>query len=178
MGGIPRGMVFSGDGRRLYVCLFDTGDIDVIDCRRYEVADTLRLGPGAARHIATDGPCETLYVTDMYNGTVTSLSMATGAVLRKRFVGANPNTLALTPDGSRVLVSVRGRNNRETYLREGPEYGRIVMLDAKTLDILDWTWGRNQPTGLAVSPDGRILAFTDFLDASVEVYRFSGQDNH
>jgi len=32
-------------------------------------------------------------------------------------------------------------------------------------------WGRNQPTGLAFSADGRYLAFTDFLDNNVELYR-------
>jgi DNA-binding beta-propeller fold protein YncE len=38
---------------------------------------------------------------------------------------------------------------------------------------VDWTWGRNQPTGLAVSPDGRSVAFSNFLDDDIEVYAFS-----
>jgi len=32
-------------------------------------------------------------------------------------------------------------------------------------------WGRNQPTGLALSPDGKFLVFTDFLDQNLELYR-------
>ncbi len=170
VGGIPRGMVFHEDGTRLYVCLFDTGDIDIIDCRNLQVVRTLRLGPGAARHIQADFQAGKLFVTDMYNGTVAAVSISTGEVLAKRYVGANPNTLELSPDRSLLFVSVRGKNNSDTYLREGPEYGKIVVLDSETLEIKDWTWGRNQPTGLAVSPDGGRVVFTNFLDASIEVY--------
>lgn len=177
LGGVPRGTVFSSDGEYLYVCLFDTGDIEIIDCRNFIVSDTLKLGPGAARHIAADYGADRLYVTDMYNGTVSSVSMSTGRVLKKRYVGSNPNTLALAPDGSALFVSLRGRNHRETYLRAGPEYGKVVVLDAETLDISDWVWGRNQPTGLAVAPDGGFLVFTDFLDNSLEVYRLRPGDD-
>ena len=35
---------------------------------------------------------------------------------------------------------------------------------------MDWAWGRNQPTGLAVSPDGRTVAFSNFLDDEIELY--------
>jgi sugar lactone lactonase YvrE len=45
------------------------------------------------------------------------------------------------------------------------------MLNPQDLTVIDKVWGRNQPTGLAVSPDGKLLAFTDFLDANLELYR-------
>lgn len=171
VGGIPRGTVFSRDGKQLYVCLFDTGNVVIIDCRSFIVSGTLKLGPGAARHIAADYRTDRLYVTDMYNGTVSSVSMTDGRILKKRYAGPNPNTLVLSPDGSYLFVSIRGRNHSETYLRAGPEYGKVLVLDAETLDIIDWVWGRNQPTGLAVDPEGGSLIFTDFLDDSLEVYR-------
>jgi Tol biopolymer transport system component len=44
------------------------------------------------------------------------------------------------------------------------------MLNANDLSVEERVWGRNQPTGLAVSPDGKYLAFTDFLDANLELY--------
>jgi sugar lactone lactonase YvrE len=44
------------------------------------------------------------------------------------------------------------------------------MLKADDLSLIERVWGRNQPTGLAVSPDGKYLVFTDFLDANLELY--------
>jgi hypothetical protein len=46
------------------------------------------------------------------------------------------------------------------------------VIDTTTFDIVDWVWGRNQPTGLGISMDGEIVAFSDFKDANIEVYRF------
>jgi DNA-binding beta-propeller fold protein YncE len=45
------------------------------------------------------------------------------------------------------------------------------VLDPESLDVIQTIWGRHQPTGLAVSPDGRYLATTDFLDDNLAVYR-------
>jgi sugar lactone lactonase YvrE len=45
-----------------------------------------------------------------------------------------------------------------------------VAVDAASLEVVFRQWGGNQPTGLAVSPDGRRLVFTDFLDRRVEAY--------
>jgi hypothetical protein len=48
-----------------------------------------------------------------------------------------------------------------------------TWVDTETRAVVDWTWGKNQPTGLAVSPDGRAIAFSNFLDDQGEVYDFS-----
>jgi DNA-binding beta-propeller fold protein YncE len=81
------------------------------------------------------------------------------------------NTIAFGPDGRYLFVSVRGRNNPESYLIPGPEFGRILVLDPETLETVHEVYGRHQPTGLAVSPDGRYLVTTDFLDDNVALYR-------
>jgi hypothetical protein len=45
-----------------------------------------------------------------------------------------------------------------------PLFSPISLLEEKVR-------GKNQPTGLAVSPDGKHLAFTDFPDDNLELYR-------
>jgi DNA-binding beta-propeller fold protein YncE len=128
----------------------------------------LYAGEGACRHVIyRDGK---LYVSDMYRGTVNILNAATGALLVSRRIGSNINTIVLSPDGRRVFASSRGRNNPEDYTRPGPEFGAVYMLNADDLSLQESVWGRNQPTGLAVSPDGKYLVFTDFLDANMELY--------
>jgi DNA-binding beta-propeller fold protein YncE len=51
-----------------------------------------------------------------------------------------------------------------------------VVLDTATGAYLDAIVGGNQTTGLDVSPDGTMLAFSDFLDNRVSVYRIPSYD--
>ncbi|MCL2374844.1 MAG: beta-propeller fold lactonase family protein [Treponema sp.] len=170
VGGIPRGMAFSADGRFLYAAIFDDPLIAVVDMQEHRVTARHRFheGRGAARHVIyREGR---LYVSDMLRGTVNILNASTGALLVSRRIGPNINTIALSPDGRRVFASSRGHNNRESYLLPGPDFGAIFLLRADTLAVEERIWGRNQPTGLAVSPDGRYMVFTNFLDSNMELY--------
>jgi len=175
---IPRGSPESGvaataDGRFLYVCLFDTGDIDKIDLTDFRVTKTLRLGPGAKRHIVLDEGRGRGYVGDMATGRVTCFSLEDDRVLSSLWAGSNLNTLVLSGDGRFLFASSRGRNNPESYTEKGPEFGKVSVIDTQSMTIVDWLWARNQPTGLALSPDGRLLAVTDFLDDNLELYDIS-----
>jgi YVTN family beta-propeller protein len=173
-GGTPRGMAFSPDGGLLYVAIYDEPVIAVVDMKENKVSKRFKLydGPGAVRHVIYRD--NKLYVSDMYRGTVNILNAATGALLASKRIGPNINTLILSPDGApgrgRIFASSRGRNNPKDYTIPGPEFGAIYLLNANDLTVEERVWGRNQPTGLAVSPDGKYLAFTDFLDANLELY--------
>jgi sugar lactone lactonase YvrE len=46
----------------------------------------------------------------------------------------------------------------------------VLAIDAASGRVLDAIVGGNQTTGLDVSPDGRTLAFSDFLDNKVHLY--------
>jgi YVTN family beta-propeller protein len=170
VGGTPRGMAFSPDGGLLYTAIYDEPVIAVVDMKENKVSRRFKLydGPGAVRHVIYRD--NKLYVSDMYKGTVNILNASTGALLVSRRIGPNINTIALSPDGRRVFASSRGRNNPEDYTIPGPEFGAVYILNADDLGVEERIWGRNQPTGLAVSPDGKYLAFTDFLDANLELY--------
>jgi DNA-binding beta-propeller fold protein YncE len=171
VGGTPRGMAFSPDGKFCYVAIYDGPVIAVVDMEANRVIKRYQIsgGVGAARHVIyRDGK---LYVSDMYRGTVNILDAPTGALLASRRVGYNINTIVLSPDGKWVFASSRGMNHREDYTKPGPDFGAVYMLRADDLTLVERIWGRNQPTGLAVSPDGRFLVFTDFLDANLELYR-------
>jgi DNA-binding beta-propeller fold protein YncE len=171
VGGTPRGMAFSPDGGLLYTAIYDAALVEVVNMTQHKVTSRFRFheGEGAARHVIYRD--KKLYVSDMYRGTVNILNASTGALLASKRVGPNINTIVMSPDGRYIFASSRGRNNPADYTKPGPDFGAIYMLDAADLTVQERIWGRNQPTGLAVSPDGKFLAFTDFLDANLELYR-------
>ncbi|MDR1278728.1 MAG: hypothetical protein LBK02_08250, partial [Treponema sp.] len=169
--GTPRGMAFSPDSKILYTAIFDAPLVELINMDEKKSVDKYRLyeGTGAARHVLyAEGK---LFVSDMYRGNVCVLDAATGKLIKAVRAGSNINTIVLSPDGKRVYASSRGRNNPDDYTRPGPEFGAVYVLRAEDLSLEEKIWGKNQPTGLAVSPDGKRLVFTDFLDDNLELYR-------
>lgn len=172
--GVPRGMVVSPDGGSLYVALFEGGDVIHVDLLRegYPLR-RIEVGDGALRHLVMSRDGERLYASDMYYGTLLLIDTASKQVVARRKLGYNLNTIELSPGEEFLLVSERGRNNPEDYTKEGPEFGRVFLCDPVTLEPVSWIWGRNQPTGLDISPDGRFVAFTDFRDDNLELYEFT-----
>ena len=171
VGGIPRGMVFSPDGTLLYTAIFDEPMIEEINIAEKKVNRQFPFytGTGAARHVIyLNGK---LYVSDMEKGNVCILDAVSGKLEKAVRVGPNINTICLSQDGKYLFASSRGRNNPNDYTVPGPDFGTVSMLSTKDLAVLDRVWGRNQPTGLAVSPDNNYLIFTDFLDNNLELYR-------
>ena len=170
--GIPRGLSLSPEGNSLIVSVFSANSLDFIDLETGESSTrTYSAHSGAMRHLIPDGKRGLLYATNMLLGLVYSLSDRTGAVKRIYRVGQKPNTAQMSPDGRYLFVSCRGPNNPITYLIEGHEFGKIYIIDLEKQAVLGWIWGRDQPTGLDVSPDSGYLAFTDFKDDSLELYR-------
>ncbi len=170
--GIPRGLGISPDNRYLYAALYSAGMVVKIDLSSFKIIKNIILGNGAPRHIAVARKSDKLYVSDMYRGTVSEISISTDRILKTFYVGSNLNTIALSPDEGYLFISSRGKNSAEGYLHKGPVFGKIFVYDTRKQQLVDWTWGGNQPTGLAASPDGKTVAFSDFLDGKIEIYRW------
>ena len=157
---------------------FGNGSIEAFDARSYARlpapfgrAAAPRAG-SAKRHLVVDPVRNRLYASDMGRGSVFAYDLAEDRQLAEIAIAPNAktNTIALSPDGRWLYVSTRGPNNPVDYERKGPAFGELLVIDTDSLAIVERHWGGNQPTGLAVSPDGRLVVFTDFLDSRVEVY--------
>ncbi len=170
--GIPRGMAVTPDNRFLYVAIYSGGSLVKIDLASLKIVKEIFLGRGTPRHLVIGKKSGTLYVSDMYRGTVLFLDIRTDRILRAVYAGSNINTIVLSPNERYLFISSRGKNNVNGYLQKGPVFGKIYVYDTRKSSFVDWTWGGNQPTGLAVSPTGKIVAFSDFLDHRIEFYRW------
>jgi YVTN family beta-propeller protein len=173
MGGIPRGMAFSHDGRFLYVCIYEPGSLVKVDRETNGIVKTITVGSSALRHVVLHPTRDVLYVSDLLHGRVFAIDTATDTVVARAVIDACLNTIRISPDGERLFACSRGPNNPVNWTTKGPAFGKLYCLDPLTLAVTDWAWGGNQPTGLGISPDGRFVCFSDFLDARLEVYEIA-----
>jgi DNA-binding beta-propeller fold protein YncE len=164
----PRGLWPTPDGRRLYVAGFEDGELQRINLTTGKARTLLHTG-GAMRHLVGDAHGRRLYADDMGTNQAFVVDLASERVRRLATTDNVPNTIDLTPDGRVLYVSNRGRNGA-SYYRPGPEWGSVLAIDAASGKVLDAMVGGNQTTGLDVSADGRLLAFSDFLDNRIHVY--------
>ncbi len=176
VGGVPRGMQISNDGRLLRIAQFGgKNDTDgagrVVEYDLENDRELRRFGvPGSKRHIVNTD--KNFFVSDMSFARVEAYSGETGEFLQYIQVYSKPNTMDLSPDRKRLYVSCRGPNHpTKGYLHRGLEMGRVYTIDTETLTVSEFWEGGNQPTGLAVSPDGAFVVSSDFLDHSIRVYR-------
>ncbi|MEK7576564.1 MAG: YncE family protein [Patescibacteria group bacterium] len=172
----PRGLYPTPDGKYLYVAGFDKGEIQKIDLATGKGKIIFKSG-GAMRHIAADEDNGILYISDMGKNVIWQLALRDDSV--KKFTSTDnlPNTIALSPDKKILYVSCRGKNfSADNYYRPGPEWGTVLLFSTVDAKKLDAVVGGNQPTALAVSPNGTGFAFSDFLDARIEVFTTPGSN--
>jgi hypothetical protein len=166
----PRGLYPSPDGKFLYVAGFGAGQLGKIDLATGKTR-VIWSGGKNLRHMVPDEARRRLYISDMGRSEIFLMNLDTDEVTAWAAAGHTPNTIALSPDRRTLFVSNRGANGGDGYTHPGPEWGTVLVLDAEDGRPLDAIVGGNQCTGLDVSGDGTILAFSDFLDGRVRVYR-------
>ncbi len=170
--GIPRGMIISNNNKYLYSCNFKTGAIEKINLQTRKIIKNVIKGPGCKRHIVIDRKSNTLYCSDMGSGKVYIIDEKTDKLIKTIYVGKKLNTIKLSNDGKYLFISSRGPNNPyKGYLFKGLIYGKIFIIDTKLQKVVDWVWGKNQPTGLDLSPTNKFLIYTNFLDHNIEIYK-------
>lgn len=116
-GSDPHHMAQSRDGRFVYVALFGTRTVAVIDTATDTVVRTLEASGNAAAKthavwVSADG--RTVYATNSLGsspasppGTVSAIDVTTGTRLWELVVGQNPSEILVTNDGKIAYVTVR-----------------------------------------------------------------------
>lgn len=175
LGSVPRGMAFSADGNTMVAAMFggktdadQAGRTALIDLNTQKITSTIISG-GAHRHaVRLRTGADVFAVSDMAKNRVYFIENYKKVDETKVF--SNPNTIVESPDGKYLYVSCRGHNNPKSFLIKGPDFGKVMVIDLATRKVVEEIEGGNQPTGLDVSPDGKYIVSTDFLDHAMRVY--------
>jgi len=119
----------------------------------------------AAVAISPDG--RKFYVADRGNNTVKLVRASTLALMQSVNVGGAARSIVASPDGKRVYVAVAGLGVRVL------DAANLFTYHTALLDINDG--GRDNPQGIAISPDGRTLIVSDGkVGGIVTVYLIAG----
>lgn len=168
---VPRGIVFSNDGNYLYITSFEGGKIFKYNIDEWKMVEKIS-NKGAPRHIVLNKDNTLCYVSDMASNSVYEIDTNNFKILNTFKVYNNPNTIDITPDDKYLFVSCRGPNNPEGgYLEKSLENGKIIIIDCEKKEIIGEIEGGLQPTGLDISNNGKIFAFSNFQSNNVEIYR-------
>lgn len=165
----PRGMVFTENGKKLISLSFDDGVIEKFNVADGKLIDSISIENAAMRHIVMDSLEKYAYVSDMYHRSIMKIDLASFKIIKTVKVFKNPNTIDLLND-KWLFVSCRGPNNPEDYTKRSPENGKIYILNVSDLSEVKIIDGGNQPTGLDVSSNGKMLCFSNFQDENIELY--------
>ena len=174
--GVPRGLWVDTETNSIYAAQFgQMSDVDkkgkLIQIDIDQDMILTQLGePGAKRHIVYSDLTEQVYVSDMKQSQIEVYNIEDHLLITKFSVWYKPNTIALDPSHRYLYVSCRGPNSAQGYRHKGNSFGKIEVIDLEEDEKIDSWEGGNQPTGLDVSPDGKYVAFSDFLDDAVRVY--------
>ena len=107
VGGIPLNLAPTPDGSAVYVTVFDSRLVRVIDPVTGTVRATITVGR-SPRGLVVSPDGATLYVANLGDDTVSVVDTATGTVPATINVGRNPQGVALTTDGTRLYVTNSG----------------------------------------------------------------------
>ena len=165
----PRGIAWI-DTQTVAVALYATGDVQVFDMNTGEMIHTIPHQGGAARDVCFDPERQILYNSDMTRALVRKYDWREKKTIAVMKVDPKPNSIRLTADGNYLFVSCRGPNNPTGYTLRSPRNGSIYLIRTVDFKIIKKWAGGNQPTGLSISPDGKMLATTDFQDHRLNVY--------
>lgn len=168
-GKAPRGLYFTNGGESIISLSFEGGLIEKFSTVTGKREDKIYIDLAAMRHIVVNKNKDTAFISDMYHRNVLKLDLNSFKITAKVKVYINPNTIALYKDRY-LFVSCRGPNNPTDYTKRSPVNGQVMVIDTKDMTIVKTIQGGNQPTGLDISPDEKILCFSDFQDEAIELY--------
>lgn len=149
----PHGLVFL-DGKRLAVTTEGSGSLTLVDVRTGKVLESVETGQEVSHMLAVAG--DRAFVANIGSGSVTVIDLDEGRKLADVATGAGAEGIAASPDGRWVWVTNRDADD-------------VVLLDAKSLEIVQRLPSASFPIRAEITPDGRWLLVTNARSGDLTV---------
>jgi YVTN family beta-propeller protein len=147
VGGWPRGIAFTPDGKRAFVAMSSTSEVSVIDTASLAVVKSISgafpESGSSCVDVAVTHDGKQLYVANNSKKSVSVFDLETYSELPGSPIEmpGNPVRLSPSPDGTLIFVLLEGSHS-------------LSVVDPMTLTLVGSTGGLNGPYAMAVSPDG------------------------
>ncbi len=142
----PVEVLFSPDGKRLYVLCQESAQVRVLNAKSYELVKNVAIG-AVPRGFSLSPKGDRLLVANSWDDTISVIDTKTLEVTATWPVGAEPSSVVEDREGKHVFVANRISND-------------VAVLDTKTgLEEKRLTAGRG-PSYITPSPDGSKLYVT------------------
>jgi len=149
----PLELLFSPDGKRLYVLCQQSREVRVLDAATYAVIKNISVGQ-VPRGISLSPKGDRLYVTNSWDDTLSVIDTASMAVVATWPVGSEPSGVVEDRAGKHIFVANRISND-------------IAVLDPQTGEEQKRLLAGRGSSYLTLSPDGsRIYATHIYPNAS------------
>jgi len=157
-GGAATDVAFTPDGARAFVTNREDDTVSVIDASQRKVVAKLEVGD-EPHGVLTDRAGKYLYVLNTSSDDVHVFEVATLKFVKKLSAGRGPWSLALSPDGSTMLVS--NMYSHLTGFRK-PLRGEVTMVEtARAVPVnRSMVAGANLMMGIAWHPSGEYALAT------------------
>ena len=141
--GIPRGLAFSKDGRRLYVAIMGGNQVEVFSTSRFRRAAVIARVGVTPRDLVLDREGRTLYASCNLAGSVTRMDTSTGKAVAQVRVGAKPRSLAFSPDEKYLYACCYDSH-------------KVYVVDLQRFKVVGTLRTGENPVGIAVTPSGDV----------------------
>ncbi len=158
VGMVPKYLAVTPNDKYILVSNWCSYDLSILDYKSFSEVKRIHLG-AYPRGIAIDKSSNVAYVAVMGSFDVARIDLNTFAVQMFE-VGNSPRHLVLSPDGSRLFVTLNGDD-------------RVAEVNTANLQVIARVATGSQPRSMAISSDGQALYVVNYASNTVSILRAS-----
>lgn len=151
----PRGIIFSKDYTKLYICASDSDTVQVMDLKTKQIISELPSGEDPEQ-FALHPNDRHLYISNEDDALVTIVDTETSEVLAQIDVGVEPEGMAVSPNG-KIAVNTSETTNM------------VHWIDTTTYELIDNTLVDQRPRHVEFSKDSKVLWASSEIGGTVSV---------
>lgn len=158
----PRGITFSKDYSKLYICASDSDAVQVMDVATGKIVADLPSGEDPEQ-FALHPDDRRLYIANEDNAIVTVVDTQDRTVIAQVDVGVEPEGMAVSPDGAWAV------NTSETT-------NMLHWIDTETNELVDNTLVGQRPRHVEFTKEGDVLWASSEIGGTVAVIRVADRE--